>query len=420
VRIDNVPVAGRVVTINRKNGTASNYDCCTCPCPASSYPINDEVIECDDPEGWCSPPISVDVAVNGGEQLYAIACYVDCNGVGLYDTDMTDDTMTSWWSDDSSIATVDTGYVSGQSAGTTTVYANYGGGCADWYFDGYDQCECDMAANGQSSATVNVGDGTPVVSSISPSPWVSSETISNGTISGQYFGTNPSVSTSDTGINAGLSYSVIDDGHISYSVTIPATTPTETVTITVTSQGYNGSGFQHLANDPGQSPSGNNNVGNTAPYPVSFTEAGWGKQGCCTLEFTYTWGSSTGNKADLSVCTMDEYVTSSLGTGTVNWPYPMVEQIAYPITGGQGWEEWLATDGFDSDEHLPPTSFNTPYATASFTDTQIYRYHCPGVNNGNWVTLAGPFSIVRSVSQTNGVWQYKVTKADGSVTWNLP
>jgi hypothetical protein len=95
----------------------------------------------------------------------------------------------------------------------------------------------------------------------------------------------------------------------------------------------------------------------------------------------------------------------------------MVKQQTYPITGG----EWLAKDGFDSDEHLPPTSFNTPYAASTpFTDTQIYRYHCPGVNNGNWVTLAGPFSIVRSVSQTNGVWQYKITKADGSVTWNLP
>jgi hypothetical protein len=117
---------------------------------------------------------------------------------------------------------------------------------------------------------------------------------------------------------------------------------------------------------------------------------------------------------------MDEYVTSSLGTGKVNWPYPMVEQATYPITTGNGWEGWLATDGFDPDNHLPPASFYTPYAAASFTNTQIYRYHCPGVNNGNWVTLAGPYTITRSVSQTNGVWQYKITKADGSVTVNLP
>ena len=155
---------------------------------------------------------------------------------------------------------------------------------------------------------------------------------------------------------------------------------------------------------------------NNPAYPTNFTEAGWGKQGCCTLEFTYTWGSSSGNKADLAACTMGEYVTSSLGTGTQNWPYPMVEQVTYPITT----TDWAPTSGLESDYHLAPNSFNTPYSAASFTDTQIYRYTCPGVNNGNWVTLpGGPYTITRSVSQ-NGVWQYKVSKADGSLTYNLP
>jgi hypothetical protein len=131
--------------------------------------------------------------------------------------------------------------------------------------------------------------------------------------------------------------------------------------------------------------------------------------------------SSTGNLMDLSPCKIDEYVTSSLGTGTQNWPPPWTNSVTYPIptppkSEGEG---WLATDGFDSDYQLPGT-FSKPYVANSFTETQIYHFSCPGYKNGNWVTLAGPYTITRSVSQTNGVWQYKVTKADGSLTYNLP
>jgi hypothetical protein len=176
------------------------------------------------------------------------------------------------------------------------------------------------------------------------------------------------------------------------------------------------SGFCHVCNCWLFANCGSGTSANNAAYPTNFTEAGWGKQGCCTLEFTYTWGSSSGNKADLAACTMGEYVTSSLGTGTQNWPYPMVEQVTYPITT----TDWAPTSGLESDYLLAPSSFYTPYSAASFTDTQIYRYKCPGVNNWNWVTLpGGPYTMTRSVSQ-NGVWQYKVSKADGSLTYNLP
>jgi hypothetical protein len=160
---------------------------------------------------------------------------------------------------------------------------------------------------------------------------------------------------------------------------------------------------------------------NNAAYPINFAEAGWGTQGCCTLEFTYTWGSSSGYPSDLAPCTLDEYVTSSLGTGTQNWPYPWNYQVTYPIPSppkSEG-EGWYATDGLGSD-YILAGNFYTPYAAAKFTDTQIFRYSCLGVNNGNWVTVDGPLSIARSVSQTSGKWQYKVTKADGNLTYNLP
>ncbi|MGH9454147.1 MAG: hypothetical protein ACRD2O_09290, partial [Terriglobia bacterium] len=34
IRLDNIPVEGRLVVIERQGGVASNYDCNTCPCPA--------------------------------------------------------------------------------------------------------------------------------------------------------------------------------------------------------------------------------------------------------------------------------------------------------------------------------------------------------------------------------------------------
>ena len=159
-----------------------------------------------------------------------------------------------------------------------------------------------------------------------------------------------------------------------------------------------------------------------AAYPTGFHEGGWGTQGCCTLDFTYDWGSSSGYLTDLSDCQLAELVTSSLGTGTQNWPYPMNKQVTYPIgsPGGTGGEGWWPPSGTGDDYVFGPDSFSKPYKAAKFTDTQVLHYSCPGVQNGKWIPVGGPYSIVRSVSQTNGVWQYSVTKADGTLTLNLP
>jgi hypothetical protein len=37
IRLDNVPVMGRLLVIARHAGMSSSYDCCTCPCPAPLY-----------------------------------------------------------------------------------------------------------------------------------------------------------------------------------------------------------------------------------------------------------------------------------------------------------------------------------------------------------------------------------------------
>jgi hypothetical protein len=392
--------------IHRQEGMASNYDCCICHCPLNYEPELDYV-----------SPGSSNLAVNGTEGLIFYAGYLDCNDIPWY---YDENGAAGWGSDDPNIASVDSsGTVTGQSAGTTSVMGEYYD--HNYYYNPYDPPYCfDNFAYGSAGATVTLADGTPVITSISPSPWVFGNTYSNSTISGEYFGTSPSVSLSDQTIS--FSYTPVSDGQISYSATIPATTPSETVTISVTSNGYNGSGFIAPASDPGMPQNAAKPQSNIAPYPVNFHEGGWGTWGCCTLDFTYDWGSSTGNLGDLSQCSLDELVTSQLGTGTQNWPYPMNQQQTYPIgsPGGTRGEGWWPPSGTGDDYVLAPSSFYKPYKAASFTDTQILHYSCPGVKNGSWVTVGGPYKIVRSVAQNNGVWQYTVTKNDGSLTWNLP
>jgi hypothetical protein len=78
-----------------------------------------------------------------------------------------------------------------------------------------------------------------------------------------------------------------------------------------------------------------------------------------------------------------------------------------------------ATAGSGTDNHSTPGAFRTPYSAVTFTATQVYRYSCPCVNSGNWVTIAGPFSIMRSVSQNpDGSWKFTITKNQGSATIN--
>ncbi|MDR3675047.1 MAG: Ig-like domain-containing protein [Acidobacteriota bacterium] len=148
-RVDNEPVAGRVAVINRRNGMASNYDCCICPCPiwyVPSYADYSALDICDSATGdVCFQPLYTQIAMTTHEQLYAYAQWSDCNGNYVYSTDVTSDGGTDWWSENEQIATVDgNGYVSTVSAGQTYVDAEYYNGCGDWEGGeyGYWTCTC--------------------------------------------------------------------------------------------------------------------------------------------------------------------------------------------------------------------------------------------------------------------------------------
>jgi hypothetical protein len=107
LRIDNVPVMGRLMVIHRQQGMASNYDCCICSCPLSYTAWLDYV-----------SPASCSLLVDGTVGLTYYAGYEGCNGYPYYYAG----TGISWTSQNSSIATVNSsGTVTGQSAGTTSI-----------------------------------------------------------------------------------------------------------------------------------------------------------------------------------------------------------------------------------------------------------------------------------------------------------
>lgn len=355
VRIGNQPVAGRVVVVNRRTGTASNYDCCCCPCPLWYY----------DGEMYVSPSEQA-LAVNGVADFYALADFYDCNNNGPY----TFNSGANWMTQDSNVATVDAGgKVTGVGAGSTSIIADYTG-CTDWEMENY-SCTCLNESESQSPGTADVGDGMPVISSTSPSSWVSGQSYSNGTIIGQYFGTNPTVQLSDNSIT--FSYTPVNDGQINFSTSIPATTQTETVTLTVTSRGY-GNGFAPI---PGQnnSPSNNKNASNTAPIPTNFTQSGSTANSNGNLSFTYTWGSNTGSLSDLSACGVYETVTypGPVGTPqnpvTYNWPLPWQASSNNPDVGPV--PNIPGSDGRGGDTQFT-RNINLPYQTQNFNATQVY------------------------------------------------
>jgi len=106
------------------------------------------------------------------------------------------------------------------------------------------------------SEAFTTGDKTPSISSISPQDWPANVTTTPITITGTGFGTNPKVTLSDPTLQWTL-LSATDDGAqggatITGSVYVPTCTANEAINVTVTSQGYTGSGF--VASYPGQSP----------------------------------------------------------------------------------------------------------------------------------------------------------------------
>lgn len=110
----------------------------------------------------------------------------------------------------------------------------------------------------------NVGDATPVVTSVNPGTWQAG-TQFTVTISGQHFGTNPSVSLLNATAVTISPPTSSGDTQIQATVTVSQDAPNETVTVQVQSNGYGGSGF--VATYPGESPDGTDTANVVANLP---------------------------------------------------------------------------------------------------------------------------------------------------------
>jgi hypothetical protein len=164
LRLDNVPVTGRLMQIHRHQGMASNYDCSTCLCPGSYTPSYDYV-----------SPANLSLAVQGAADMLLFAAFYSCNQ-GRYYYDETD--ASTWSSQYPGIATVNSGgTVTGQSGGTSTITAQYTGQVYTMNPIGF-YCSASPAGGG-GSGPANVVGGSITVN-LGPPPSTRSSSFSLG------------------------------------------------------------------------------------------------------------------------------------------------------------------------------------------------------------------------------------------------
>jgi len=151
----------------------------------------------------------------------------------------------SWSSSNNSVASISGGSASPAGVGSVSFDA-FASDVPDYSDDCYSanpDAVCPAVTGQSAGGSGNVGDQTPVITGIDPSDWDAGTTTAV-TISGEYFGTNaPTLGFSP---GSGISYSLAsyNDTQIVASITVASGTPNEDVDVTVTSNGYNGSGFQ--------------------------------------------------------------------------------------------------------------------------------------------------------------------------------
>ena len=147
-------------------------------------------------------------------------------------------------------------------------------------------------------------------------------------------------------------------------------------------------------------------------YPVNFRQTVSRDPGQGNLYFEYRWDSSTGRLADLTNCTVGEYV--SYPATPFPAPFPVLSPPNPTIRNHP------ATLGAISDTHSTPRTFRTPYFATTFTAVQTYRYICSNVNGGQPVTLMGPLNIVRSVIPDGNRFKFRIEKSGNSSSRRLP
>ncbi len=333
----------------------------------------------------------------------------------------------TWRSSSSSIATANTpGTVKGITPGTFTAYATTG------YEPEFDPYVCPTGDGGVNCPTeqfTGSGQGRvvppPTITNVTPD-WGNVGTAPTVTVSGKGFGVSGTINAL-TGIT--ITYGVPrNDTTIAAVFTIASGAPLGTQQIVVTTSNSLGDGPNKQSNP------WNFQVTPASAVPANFQQTNAEDEQDGYIRVTYTWGSSTGNLADLSACQVREYVTYPT-SGNSGCPAPNTGQMCYwppsppwPPTSqpGTGYVNPTPVPGpataggvFDSNT-VQNYNFVKPYSNNSFPATQIEQYSC---NSGTWVQFGGPFTITRQVTQNpQGQWVYSISKTGVSFssTYVLP
>lgn len=144
-----------------------------------------------------------------------------------------------------------------------------------------------------------------------------------------------------------------------------------------------------------------------------------------TLEYHYTWESSTGNMADLVDCKVKERVSYE-GNSTGIYIYDnsrnrVVYSPPAPFSAvyldPEIYADFPGEAGYLDDDHFPG-DINAPYVAATYGSTQYYIYTdetMDPTNPNEYAVLAGPIDIVRTVWAPGANWVYEITKYDAPV-----
>ncbi|HKS95907.1 MAG TPA: hypothetical protein VJV74_07200, partial [Terriglobia bacterium] len=222
-RIDNVAVTGRVVVIQKNQGTASAYDCCMCPCPESYQSLS-------------VTPSSAYLTVGGSVLLTANGAYQACNH-GPIDY-INDGYWATWTSGSTGIAVMNSGSygeVDGVAVGTSTITVRY----SDYVYT-YNGVSCNGSLTPHLiycivfvEPTLSCGSvtrGQTTTCSVSTIP--SGATFSNWKFTD---GTN-NVTSSSTG--SSWSGIVVRAGTVSVMVTVSGISPTLSASLTVNARSW--------------------------------------------------------------------------------------------------------------------------------------------------------------------------------------
>ena len=262
--------------------------------------------------------------------------------------------------------------------------------------------------------TFTVYDPSPSIDSISPPSWQAGWINRSVTITGTGFGTSPTVSVSDPSVTCtvgGASDTSLPHGaQLTASCSVAASDANSSATVTVTSHGYNGSGF--VPNPGGGTSNASDTVG-IVPLPVTPPQIYQGPNtagdGICSSQATNITNTQqqvlVGQQIAFTACIPSMQLAQQ--TMTKNWTMPNNWS-----TGGQpaAVGNWTVTNPSGCSPSPPANYCNY---TASLIAVPTGAPGCGGLQSCDFYTfyfvVPGTYTFTYSYTAPGGYAQSSVT-----------